>query len=150
MAVEDDNDVHVNACCLMKQLQSLLWAEVGYDVKIIEYITESFRSYQFQQLYSLMIDVDVESIARGDTHICSSFTEKAIAVSMNAWKCSGLDSWAMRFAKIPENSTSEFQIFKLQNFLLENESLQFHLDERKCRQCCVHQDYKRNAFEILK
>ena len=36
MAVEDDNDVHVNACCLMKQLQSLLWAEVGYDVKIIE------------------------------------------------------------------------------------------------------------------
>ena len=82
--VDDDNDVHVNACCLTKQLQSLLWNKVGYDFKIIEYITESFRSCQLQQLHSLMIDVDAESIARGDTHICSSFTEKAIAVSMNA------------------------------------------------------------------
>ena len=62
---------------ILKRIQSLLWNELRYDVKIIEYITESFRSYQFQQLYSLMIDVDVESIARGDTHICSSFTEKA-------------------------------------------------------------------------
>ena len=49
-----------------------------------------------QQLHSVMIDVDAESIARGDTHICLSFTEKAIAVSMNAWKCSGLDSRALR------------------------------------------------------
>ena len=31
-----------------------------------------------------MIDVDAESIARGDTHIFSSFTEKDIAASMNA------------------------------------------------------------------
>ena len=43
--VDDDNDVHVNACCLTKQLQSLLWNKVGCDFKIIEYITESFRSY---------------------------------------------------------------------------------------------------------
>ena len=82
--VDDDNDVRVNACCLTKQLQSLLWNKVGYDFKIIEYITESFRSCQLQQLHSLIIDVDAESIARGDTHICSSFTEKAIAASMNA------------------------------------------------------------------
>ena len=82
--VDDDNDVHVNACCLTKQLQSLLWNKVGYDFKIIEYTMESFRSCQLQQLHSLIIDVDAESIARGDTHICSSFTEKAIAASMNA------------------------------------------------------------------
>ena len=82
--VDDDNDVHVNACCLTKQLQSLLWNKVGCDFKIIEYITESFRSCQLQQLHSSMIDVDAESTARGDTHICLSFTEKAIAVSMNA------------------------------------------------------------------
>ena len=30
-----------------------------------------------------MIDVDAESTARGDTHICLSFTEKAIAASMS-------------------------------------------------------------------
>ena len=77
--VDDDNDVHVNACCLTKQLQSLLWNKVGCDFKIIEYITESFRSCQLQQLHSLMIDVDAESTARGDTDICLSFTEKAIA-----------------------------------------------------------------------
>ena len=81
---ENANDVRVNACCLTKQLQSLLWNKVGYDFKFIEYTTESLRSCQLQQLHSLMIDVDAESIARGDTHICSSFTEKAIAVSMNA------------------------------------------------------------------
>ena len=67
--VDDDNDVHVNACCLTKQLQSLLWNKVGCDFKIIEYITESFRSCQLQQLHSLMIDVDAESTARGDKHI---------------------------------------------------------------------------------
>ena len=67
--VDDDNDVHVNACCLTKQLQSLLWNKVGRDFKIIEYITESFRSCQLQQLHSLMIDVDAESTARGDKHI---------------------------------------------------------------------------------
>ena len=50
-----------------------------------------------------MIDLDVESIARGDKHICSSFTEKAIAVSMNAWKCSGLDSRALRMMRVVEN-----------------------------------------------
>ena len=93
---ENANDVRVNACCLTKQLQSLLWNKVGYDFKIIEYITESFRSCQLQQLHSLMIDVDAESIARGDTHICLSFTEKAIAVSTNAWKCCSLDSRALR------------------------------------------------------
>ena len=92
---ENANDVRVNACCLTKQLQSLLWNKVGYDFKIIEYTMESFRSCQLQQLHSLMIDVDAESTARGDTHICLSFTEKAIAVSMNAWKCSGLDSRAL-------------------------------------------------------
>ena len=37
--VDDVNDVHVNACCLMRQLQSILWAEVGYNFKIIEHIT---------------------------------------------------------------------------------------------------------------
>ena len=77
---------------MTKQLQSLLWNKVGYDFKIIEYITESFRSCQLQQLHSLMIDVDAESIARGDKHIRSSFTEKAIAVSMNAWKLEVLRS----------------------------------------------------------
>ena len=101
--VDDDNDVHVNACCLTKQLQSLLWSKVGHDIKIIEYITESFRSCQLQQLHSLMINVDAESIARGDTHICLSVTEKAIAMSMNAWKCSGLDSWALRMMRMVEN-----------------------------------------------
>ena len=101
--VDDDNDVHVNACCLTKQLQSLLWNKVGRDFKIIEYITESFRSCQLQQLHSLMIDVDAESTARGDTHICLSFTEKAIAVSMNAWKRFGLDSWDLRMMRVVEN-----------------------------------------------
>ena len=100
---DDDNDVRVNACCLTKQLQSLLWNKVGYDFKIIEYITESFRSCQLQQLHSLMIDVDAESIARGDTHICLSFTEKAIAVSTNARKCSGLDSRGLRMMRVVEN-----------------------------------------------
>ena len=88
---------------MTKQLQSLLWNKVGYDFKIIEYITESFRSCQLQQLHSLIIDVDAESIARGDTHICSSFTEKAIAVSMNARKCSGLDSRGLRMMRVVEN-----------------------------------------------
>ena len=46
--------------------------------------------------YIMMSDVDAELTARGDKHICSSFTEKAIAVSMNVWKCSGLDSKALR------------------------------------------------------
>ena len=46
--VDDDNDVHVNACCLTKQLQSLLLSKFGYDFEIIEYITESFRSCQLQ------------------------------------------------------------------------------------------------------
>ena len=101
--VDDDNDVHVNACCLTKQLQSLLWNKVGRDFKIIEYITESFRSCQLQQLHSLMIDVDAESTARGDTHICLSFAERAIAASMNAWKCSGLDSWGLRMMRVVEN-----------------------------------------------
>ena len=78
--------MHVNACCLIKQLQSLLWAEVGHDLKIIEYITESLRSYQLKQFRSLMIDIDVESMACGDKCICPSFTKKAIAVSMNAWR----------------------------------------------------------------
>ena len=50
--VDDDNDVHVNACCSTKRLQSLLWNKVGCDFKIIEYITESFRSRQLQQLHS--------------------------------------------------------------------------------------------------
>ena len=81
---------------ILKRIQSLLWNELRYDVKIIEYITESLRSCQLQQLHSLMIDVDAESIARGDTHICLSFTEKAIAVSTNAWKCCSLDSRALR------------------------------------------------------
>ena len=67
--VDDVNDVHVNACCLTKQLQSLLWNKVGCDFKIIEYITESFRSCQLQQLHSLMSDVDAELTARGDKHI---------------------------------------------------------------------------------
>ena len=80
--VDDDNDAHVNACYLLKQLQSLLWVEVGNDVKIIEYITESFRSYLTKQFHSLIIDVVVESITCGDRHICSLFTEKAGAVSM--------------------------------------------------------------------
>ena len=66
---EKANDARVNACCLTKQLQSLLWNKVGCDFKIIEYITESFRSCQLQQLHSLMIDVDAESTARGDKHI---------------------------------------------------------------------------------
>ena len=36
--------------------------------------------------------------------VCSSsFTEKAIAVSMNAWNCSGLDSWALRMMRVVEN-----------------------------------------------
>ena len=48
-----------------------------------------------------MIDVDAESIARGGKHICSSFTEKA--VSMNAWKCFGLDSWDLRMMRVVEN-----------------------------------------------
>ena len=43
-----------------------------------------------------MIDVDDESIARGDKHIYSSFTKEAIAVSMNAWKRSCLDSRVLR------------------------------------------------------
>ena len=42
-----------------------------------------------------MIEVDVESNARGDEHIVSSFTRKAIAVPMNAWKCSCLDLRAL-------------------------------------------------------
>ena len=50
-----------------------------------------------------MIEVDAESIARGDKHIRSSFTEKAIAVFMNAWKCFGLDSWALRMMRVVEN-----------------------------------------------
>ena len=67
--MDDDNDVSVNACCLLKHLQSLLWNKVGYDFKSIEYITESFRSCQLQQLHSLMSDVDAELTARGDKHI---------------------------------------------------------------------------------
>ena len=67
--VDDDDDVHVNSCCLTKKLQILLWNKVGCDFKIIEYSTESFRSCQLKQLHSLMIDVDAESTARGDTHI---------------------------------------------------------------------------------
>ena len=43
-----------------------------------------FRSCQLQQLHSLMIDVDAESIARGDAHIFSSFTENANDVRVNA------------------------------------------------------------------
>ena len=50
-----------------------------------------------------MIDVDVESIAHGDNHIYSSFTKKAIAVSMIAWKCSCLDLWALRMMSVVEN-----------------------------------------------
>ena len=50
-----------------------------------------------------MIDVDVESNARGDKHIVSSFTKKAIAVSMNAWKCSCLDSRALRMMIVLED-----------------------------------------------
>ena len=67
--MDDDNDVRVNACCLTKQLQSLLWNKVGYDFKIIEYTTESLRSCQLQQLHSLMSDVDAELSARGDKRI---------------------------------------------------------------------------------
>ena len=75
---ENANDVRVNACCLTKQLQSLLWNKVGYDFKIIEYTTESLRSCQLQQLHSLMIDVDAESIARGDEFTaCTEFLQES-------------------------------------------------------------------------
>ena len=54
------------------------WNKVGYDFKIIEYTTESFRSCQLQQLHSLMIDVDAESIARGDElTACKEFLQES-------------------------------------------------------------------------
>ena len=51
----------------------------------------------------LIVEVAVDSIACGDRHIHSSSTEKAIAVSMNAWKCFGLDSWGLRMMRVVEN-----------------------------------------------
>ena len=45
----------------------------------------------------------LNQLPRGDTHICSSLTEKAIAASMNAWKCFGLDSWDLRMMRVVEN-----------------------------------------------
>ena len=54
------------------------------------------------QLNSLIFEVAIDSITCGDIHICSS-TEKAVAVSMNAWKCSFLDSRALWRMKLMEN-----------------------------------------------
>ena len=88
--------IHINACRLMKQEQNLLLVEIGYDLRVIEYITESPRSYPFEQLNSLRVEVPVESFACGDRRIRSSFTEKAVAVSTNAWNCSCLDSWDLK------------------------------------------------------
>ena len=57
-----------------------------------------------------MLDVDAESIARGDEHICSSFTKRLlqIAVSMNAWKCYCLDSRALMMMRVVAQGGTEF------------------------------------------
>ena len=79
----NDDDVHVNVYCLMKQEKSLSLVDVGYDLNYIE-ITESPWSYQSRQLNSLIGEVAVDSITGEDRYICSSSTEKAAAISMDA------------------------------------------------------------------
>ena len=63
---------------------------------------KQLNSLSLINILILIVEVAVDSIACGDRHIHSSSTEKAIAVSMNAWKCSCLDSWALRRMKLME------------------------------------------------